>query len=45
MPVELLETIKQQVARLTPQEKSQLGRYLLEQAALDAETKRLRQLE
>lgn len=35
MSVELIEIIKQQAAGLTPQEKSQLGRYLLEQAKLD----------
>jgi hypothetical protein len=35
MPVELLEAIKQQTGALTPQEKSQLGRYLLEQARMD----------
>lgn len=57
MSVELIETIKQQAAGLTPQEKSQLGRYFLEQAKLDQakppspvsrdvdELKRRRQLE
>lgn len=57
MSVELIETIKQQAAGLTSQEKSQLGRYFLEQAKLDQakspspvsrdvdESKRLRQLE
>lgn len=57
MSVELIETIKQQAAELTPREKSQLGRYLLEQATLDqgvhpaavpngeTEVQRLKQLE
>ncbi|MFN7931363.1 MAG: DUF5678 domain-containing protein [Blastocatellia bacterium] len=57
MSVELVETIKQQAAGLTPREKSQLGHYLLEQATLDqglrpgtssqheTEVQRLRQLE
>jgi hypothetical protein len=35
MSIELIEMIKQQVGTLTPQEKSQLGLYLLEQAKLD----------
>ena len=35
MPVELLEAIKQQANGLTTIEKSQLGRYLLEQAGQD----------
>lgn len=39
MSVELLETIKQQAAGLTPQERFQLGRYLLEQAKRDQNTR------
>lgn len=35
MSVELIDTIKHQTSGLTPQEKSQLGLYLLEQAKLD----------
>jgi hypothetical protein len=57
MSIELVETINQQAAGLTPREKSQLGRYFLEQATLDqglrpvtapqheTEVQRLRQLE
>ena len=37
MSVELLESIKRQAEALTPQEKSRLGAYLLEQATLDSE--------
>ncbi len=36
MPVELLDTIKQQVSRLTVREKSDLLRFLHEQTRLDA---------